>query len=131
VVVSNSQAIKVVGQREPEMNELKLFIANTLEAVLEGISEGQNLLARKITISPATRVEGAPYPHEFMFAGPKEITFDVAVTVARKKGKGGGLELKVLGVGANGKLDSGSEEMTASRISFTVPVHRLERSDND
>jgi hypothetical protein len=123
--------IKIVGQREPQMNELKLFIANTLEAVLEGISEGQNLLSRTITISPTTRIEGAPFPYDFMFGGPKEILFDIAVTVGRKKGKGGGLELKVLGVGANGKLDSGSEETKASRISFTVPVHRLERSEND
>jgi hypothetical protein len=123
--------IKIVGQREPQMNELKLFIANTLEAVLEGISAGQNLLSRTITITPTTRVEGAPFPHDFMFGGPKEILFDVAVTVGRKKGKGGGLELKVMGVGANGKLESGSEKTTASRISFTVPVHRLERSEND
>lgn len=127
----NHRDIQIVGQREPQMNELKLFIANTLEAVLEGISEGQNLLARTITISPATRIENAPFPHDFMFGGPKEILFDIAVTVGRKKGKGGGLELKVLGVSANGKLDSGSEETTASRISFTVPVHRLEGSEND
>jgi hypothetical protein len=131
VVVIDYRNVKIVGQREPELNELKQFIANTLEAVLEGISEGQNLVARKVVLSPPSRVEGAPYPHDFVFDGPEDISFDIAVTVGRKKGKGGGLELKVMGFGGNGKIDSGSEETTASRVSFTVPVRRLERIEND
>ena len=112
-----------------DVNELKVFVANTLEAVIEGVAEAQSRIDPEPRTIVITEDGKRPFPHRFEFWTPDKISFDIAVTVSRKGGKGGGLKLEVLSVGADARMESGRELSTASRVSFEVPIH--ERSDDD
>jgi hypothetical protein len=100
--------------------ELQLFVSETLKAVIEGIADADNAIA------PPARTAwpgGTPMKHTFKFDRPKDVSFDVAVTVTRKGGAKGGLKLEVLSVGANLGGETNREQSVASRVSFSVPVY--------
>ena len=52
----------------------------------------------------------------------RDVTFDIAVTAASKTEGGGGGGIKVLALDLSGKAAHSSENSTASRISFSIPV---------
>lgn len=50
-----------------------------------------------------------------------EVQFDLAVHTKQSKGKDGGGSIGIASVGIGGKLHSGSEDSSISRVSFSVP----------
>ncbi|HEY0044897.1 MAG TPA: trypco2 family protein [Allosphingosinicella sp.] len=96
---------------EVEENELRVFVASTLEAIMAGITDAQ----------PSARVKSAHGTGTYAFSAPKEVTFDVAVTVKRTGSKSGGFKVQVFSMGANAGADAASENSTVTRVQFTVP----------
>jgi hypothetical protein len=52
----------------------------------------------------------------------RDVTFDIAVTAASKTEGGGGGGIRVLALDFSGKAAHSSENSTASRISFSIPI---------
>jgi Trypsin-co-occurring domain 2 len=93
-------------------DELAAFVTSTLHAVAAGIGAAQDTLIR----SPhGTGVSG--------FGSPKEIEFDIAVTVRTTGAAGGGFKVSVLGIGANANGETANENSSVSRIKFSVPAN--------
>jgi hypothetical protein len=88
--------------------ELSAFIGSTLRAIKTGID------------SAGIRVGNGPIGND-AFRMPKQVVFDVAVTVRHSDEASVGLKVQIcgFGAGADGKL--GSESQTVSRVSFDVP----------
>ena len=117
--MSKTNESETVSQ-EFDGDELQLFVSQTLQAVINGIAEADKTLAPP----PRTVFSGGmPMKHKFKFDRPKDIAFDVAVTVTRKGGRKGGLKLEVLSVGGSAGAESSREQSVASRVSFNVPVY--------
>ena len=95
-----------------ENNELQLFVASTLKAIMSGISEAQ----------ADARVGSAFGTGEFVFSAPDKVTFDVAVTAKHSGSASGGFKIQVFSIGANAGGDVSSEASTVSRIQFAVPT---------
>lgn len=110
--------------------ELQTFVTSTLVQIAKGIRDAQDQLKDTGTlVNPGLRG---------MFAGAKitapvvyisgvqvhieDVSFDIAVTASDEQSAAVGAGIKVLGVrlGADGK--SGSENSTASRVQFSVPI---------
>ena len=96
---------------EVEDNELRVFVASTLEAIMAGISDAQ----------PSARARSAHGTGTYGFSAPKEVVFDVAVTAKRTGSRRGGFKVQVFSMGANAEGDVGSENSTVSRVQFTIP----------
>ena len=94
-----------------EENELRIFVASTLDAIMAGISDAQ----------PSARARSAHGTGTYGFSAPKEVAFDVAVTVKRSGSKKGGIKVQVFSLGANAEADAASENSTVSRVQFTIP----------
>ena len=97
---------------EVDSDELKTFVASTLKAIAEGISEAQG-----------TNISSAHETGVFGFSAPKKVEFDVAVSARTTGAKGGGMKVAVFGIGANLEGREGSEDSTVSRIRFSIPTN--------
>lgn len=111
--------------------ELKEFIKETIEQILEGISEAQaGSLGKNVNASTdggsATKDLGGHLINRGKFGVFTRIDFDVSVA-AESEGKGG-LRVAVFGQG----VDAGGSRKSsnASRVLFSVPV-RLPDGDSD
>jgi len=100
------------GAAVVEDNELRVFVASTLGAIMGGISDAQ----------PNARTKSAHGTGVYGFSAPKDVAFDLAVTVKRNGTKKGGFKVQVWSIGANAETDSSSENSTVSRIQFTIPT---------
>ena len=99
-------------QDQADGSELRAFVAETLRAVMAGISDvGSDASVRSI------------HGHgEYNFKAPERIDFDVAVSAEHSGTARGGFKLQVFGVGANAGGDVTSKGSTVSRIVFSVPT---------
>ena len=99
-------------QNDVEGNELQLFVAGTLAAIMSGVADAQ----------PNAKIRSAFGTGEFAFSAPKEVTFDVAVTAKHTGTARGGMKIQVFSIGVNAGGDVASESSTVSRIQFTIPT---------
>ena len=101
-----------------DTDELKAFVASTLQAIAAGITEAQG-----------TQISSAHGTGVFGFNAPKKVEFDVAVSAKRTGQAGGGLKVAVFGIGANLEGKEGNEDATISRIRFSVRTNFKNTSD--
>ena len=107
----------MVSEKPISTIELQEFIAEALNAVLEGIASGQ----RKFSPLRTARV-GHQFAQRVQFNAPREISFDVATTVTAGTSAEGGASIKVVGIGVGGKVDAQNSNSTVTRIAFAVPI---------
>jgi Trypsin-co-occurring domain 2 len=98
----------------PDSSELSIFISETLQAIMSGISAAQP----KATAS--SDIQGTSF--SFGVHPPSEVSFDIAVTAKKSETSDKGLKLEVFSVGANAKGEKGHENSTVSRVAFTIPA---------
>ncbi|MCI1270624.1 MAG: hypothetical protein LKG22_03155 [Sphingobium sp.] len=93
-------------------SELRVFVAETLRAVMSGISE----------VLADTRFTSIYGSGEHAFGVPEKVDFDVAVSAEHSGASSGGFKLQVFGVSANTGGEAVSKGSTISRIAFSVPT---------
>jgi hypothetical protein len=93
-----------------DFSELQAFVAGSLKAIMEGISEAQSSAQLPSPFGTGTHAYNAP----------KEVGFDIAVTAERTSSAKGGFSLKVLSVGAGAEAKGDRAHSTATRIQFSV-----------
>jgi len=112
--------------------DIQTFVSETLRQVVDGIRSAQKTVAKESTgakINPrgitalAKNANGQRQPHDIDTKLPiHQIEFDIAVTVSESaEGKAGG-GLLVAGLGIGGQKTAATENLSVSRVSFTVPV---------
>jgi hypothetical protein len=109
--------------------DLEEFVAETLRQIVKGVVRAQRetheLGARIYPVMPAPRSESGRLTGEDADANSRpiyDVEFNVAVTVTSSTGSDAKLKarLYVVEAGIGGK--SGNESITASRVSFTLPI---------
>ena len=93
-----------------DFSELQAFVAGSLKAIMDGISEAQPNAQMKSPFGTGTHAYNAP----------KEVSFDIAVTAERTASAKGGFSLKVLSVGAGAETQGEKTNSTVTRIQFSV-----------
>lgn len=111
----------------PEIITLKDFVRESLIELINGVAEAQANLPQGAHVNPAGTYfhEGRPIYYEGKAANGHYgtvVEFDVAVTATEKGGSTGGVGVFFAGITAGGRADKGSEEITANRMKFSVPV---------
>ena len=94
-----------------DANELRLFVAETLSAVMAGVNDVRDTASIRSPKGTGT----------YSFKAPALVEFDIAVTAKRSGQAGGKLKLEVFSVGVNAGGEKAHETSTVSRIKFTVP----------
>ena len=93
-----------------DFSELRAFVAGTLQAIMDGISDAQ----------PTAQLASPFGSGMHAYNAPKEVAFDVAVSAERATSAKGGFNLKILSVGADAGAKSDRTESTVTRIQFCV-----------
>jgi hypothetical protein len=112
--------------------DIQTFVSETLQQVITGIHSAQNTIGQgptgaKINPRGITTLEKDPHgqrqPHDINTKLPiHQIEFDIAVTVSEStEGKTGG-GLLIAGLVLGGQKAATSENLSVSRIRFSVPV---------
>ena len=96
---------------DADANELRLFVAETLAAVMAGVNDVR-------TTASIASPKGNGY---YSFKAPNSVEFDIAVAAKRSGKAGGGLKLEVFSVGLGAKGEKSSETSTVSRVKFSIP----------
>ena len=103
-----------------DFSELRAFVAGTLQAIMDGISDAQ----------PTAKLTSPFGSGTHAYNAPKEVSFDVAVSAERASSKKGGFNLKILSVGAEADATSDKSHSTVTRIQFCVRTE-FKRKDAD
>jgi hypothetical protein len=109
-----------IAKNTADSSEFSLFISETLQAIMNGLSAAQP------NATAVSSISGQSF--EFSFHPPSEVAFDIAVTATRSGKESGGLKLQVFSIGANGAIESETKNSTVSRVSFTIPTIPAKRS---
>ncbi len=93
--------------------ELKEFIEQTINSVIEGVSAAQNNHGGYVNNEESV----GSHPRQ-----SRNINFDIAVTVEEQKQSGVGGKISVWKSSVSGAVDESSNNQTVSKIKFDVPV---------
>lgn len=101
--------------------ELNEFIQKSLSAIIDGVTEAQIYAKeRGAKINPAN-INTGPLKYWSNDNGVgQDVEFDVAVEVNESQEGAMSAGIKVWGVGAEGSKIKGSENITSSRIKFSI-----------
>lgn len=94
-----------------DANELRLFVAETLGAVMAGVND----------VRDSASIRSPKGNGTYSFKAPTQVEFDIAVSAKQSGQAGGKLKLEVFTVGVNAGGEKAHETSTVSRIKFTVP----------
>lgn len=109
-----------MADTEDDFSELKAFVAGSLKAIMDGISE----------VQPSAQM-GSPFGTGIhAYNAPKEVAFDIAVSAERTTSAKGGFSLKVLSVGASTEAHGEKAHSTVTRIQFSVRTE-FKHKDSD
>lgn len=104
--------------------ELKEFIKETVENIVEGVVAAQEIIADKgAEINPRKvqfRQNGEW--NNFNSGMPHSVEFDVGLTSMDKSGSVEGVGVFLGGVSLGKKNDSGVEQTAITKIKFTIPL---------
>ena len=103
-----------------DFSELRAFVAGTLQAIMDGISDAQ----------PTAKLSSPFGSGVHAYNAPKEVSFDVAVAAERASSAKGGFNLKILSVGADAGAKIEKSESTVTRIQFCVRTE-FKHKDSD
>lgn len=104
--------------------ELKEFIKETVENIVEGVVAAQDVIAEKgAEINPRKvqfRQNGEW--NNYNSGMPHSVEFDVGLTSVDKSGSTEGIGVFLGGVSLGKKNDSGVEQTAITKIKFTIPL---------
>lgn len=103
--------------------ELKQFITNTLNDIIDGIADSQAHAREKNAVVNAASVNDREYMKQYSHKyHVHDIEFDIALTVTQEdKAKGGvGAIISVFSIGVVGEDNLTNSSVT--RVKFSVPV---------
>ena len=103
-----------------DFSELRAFVAGTLKAIMDGISD----------VQPTAQMSSPFGSGVHAYNAPKEVSFDVAVSAERKSTAKGGFSLKVLSVGADASAAGEKAQSTVTRIQFSVRTEFKEKNSD-
>lgn len=110
----------MVSKGEDDFSELQEFVAGTLKAVMDGISE----------VQPSAKMRSPFGSGTHAYNAPKKIEFDIAVSADRTDSAKGGFSVKVLSVGAGVGAEGETSQSRVTRIKFAVRTE-FKRDDSD
>ncbi|MEO6973239.1 MAG: hypothetical protein ABI135_07475 [Rhodoferax sp.] len=104
--------------------ELKDFIRVTLEQIVEGADLAQKRISERGGIVNPTGMDFMRDGQRNIFnhAIPQEVVFDVGLTATDKSGSTEGIGVFLGGISLGKKNDSGIEQVSVTRVRFTVPL---------
>lgn len=100
---------------------LKEFIAETLNQIVDGVVEAQSYAKGKGAEVAPTIVTSKGYGNTYR-PTQQEVEFDVAVTVQENQEKAGRGGLRVAWFDFGGEVSSGEQSATVSRVKFGIPI---------
>jgi hypothetical protein len=104
--------------------DLKDFIKQTLEQIVEGVVEAQSSIQNLgANINPVN----FPYTKESKFnhskfSLPQDVIFDIALTSTEKNGSSEGVGVFLGSINLGKKNDGSVEEVAITKVRFTVPL---------
>lgn len=107
-----------------ECMELKDFVKNTLEQIVEGVASAQeNIKEKGANINPISLsyTKDGEY-NRFDHAMPQDVLFDVGLTSTDKSGSTEGIGVFLGGIKLGKKNDVGVEQIAVTKVKFTVPL---------
>ncbi len=107
--------------------ELKDFIKNTLSQIASGVVEAEKEIS---TLGGSVNPIGGYFAQDqlggrrwsFKDGIVEIVEFDVALTSSEKEGTAGGIGVFLGGVHLGTKGTSGEEQVSSSRIKFSIPI---------
>src|SRR3546814_5477166 len=96
--------------------DLKTFISSTLVQIVEGVAEAQG----QVAAHGSARIN--PAGDDANYTEPKDVAFDIAVTVKESASGGGkaGISVAMFKIGGGAEATAASEAI--SRIKFSIPL---------
>lgn len=91
--------------------ELKEFISSTILQIIDGVKEAQDV--HKALVNPYVGLG---------YEDPKQVDFDVAVSVEEKTNAEGGAKINVLGSKLGGGASIEGVEKSITKVKFSVPL---------
>jgi hypothetical protein len=110
--------VVVTDSTQDDFEELRAFVAGSLKAVMDGITD----------VQPTAQMKSAFGSGIHAYNAPKEVNFDIAVSAERTTSAKGGFSLKILSVGAGTEAYGEKAHSTVTRIQFSVRTE-FRRSD--
>jgi hypothetical protein len=113
-----------LGRTKETFVELKDFIKETLQQIVEGVVAAQKQTAQNgAAISPANVVykEDGQW-NTFRDGVPQDVEFDVGLTSTGKRGTSEGVGVFLGSINLGKKNESGSEHIAVTRVKFSVTV---------
>ena len=98
--------------------DLSVFVKEALVKVSTGVRDAQDELIEGER--PVALVN--PTASHALYSDPRQVKFDIAVTVSEETKGAGGAKIQVLGLSIGGEGGVAKEAEMVSRIRFTVPV---------
>ena len=96
--------------------ELKEFIKETLNDIIDGVREAQQGSSKDVAINPRIK-KVSDFTREIQY-----VEFDIAISELNEDGASGRIGVGVPIIGANGSVSSGKQTEEATRIRFKVGV---------
>ena len=117
-----------------EIITLKDFVRESLLELINGVAEAQKKLPTGAIVNPSGTHfhDGIPQFYPGKSVGPTSsrvgtvVEFDVAITTTLRDGSQGGIGVLFPGITAGGKISTGSEEIAANRMKFSIPIFYTE-----
>ena len=100
--------------------DLRDFIAKTMVNICNGVGDAQKTMLEQINNQP---IAPANFDGQRVVALEQKITFDISVVASSSKSKSGngGVNIKVLSIGAEG--EKSESKMQTNRIQFSIPFY--------
>lgn len=104
--------------------ELKDFVKETLEQIVEGAAMAQEAINKKGgSVNPSSMKfqrdgEWNNYDH----AMPQEVVFDVGLTSTDKSGSTEGVGVFLGAINLGKKNEDGTEQVAITKVKFTIPL---------
>jgi hypothetical protein len=104
--------------------ELKNFVKETLEQIVEGVSMAEEAINKKGgSINPSgIRFKKDGVWTEHSHAIPQNVIFNVGLTSTDKTGSSEGIGVFLGSISLGKKNDSGNEEVAVTKVQFAVPL---------
>ena len=104
--------------------ELKLFVKETLEQIVEGAKLAQESIKESGGIVNPSNMrfhKDGSWNH-YDHAMPQEVIFDVGLTETDKSGSTEGIGVFLGSINLGKKNDVGTEQMAITKVKFTIPL---------
>jgi len=104
--------------------DLKDFIKQTLEQIVEGVTEAQSSVQKHgANINPTnfSYTKDGHHNHS-KFSLPQDVIFDIGLTSAEKNGASEGIGVFLGTINLGKKAETSAEEIAVTKVRFSIPL---------